>query len=333
MIRCCIYHLPVEIHTLMRYDLLHMPSKPAFFHHFKRSVSDTSYYQELRGKSFWFSLRYLYFLLLLVTLVSSVLLSISLSVFISKAPGFVAGAKNYLASAYPPELVIKVANGELSTNVKEPYIIDYPPQLKEEIMKSNKGYDSFITIDTKANPDNFADYHTLILVTKKSVVYPDNQRDGSYKVQQFDQKADDKPVTINRQKYDQFLTQATPYIDGIPSFLKYLVVALLVVWPFAGAALGLLWNLLYLLFASLLVLVVGLIMRKDVSYGEVYRMSMHAMTLSILYSLLQSVFNFHVPFAPTAILVLWMIFVFRDLPDLHHTVHAVGKKKRAKKQS
>ena len=40
-----------------------------------------------------------------VTLVSSVLLSISLSVFISKVPGFVAGAKKLSSSVYPPEFV------------------------------------------------------------------------------------------------------------------------------------------------------------------------------------------------------------------------------------
>ncbi len=310
--------------------LLPMSSKPAFFYHLKRSLSDTTYYQELRGKSFWFSLKYLYFLLLLVTLVTSVILSLSLATIIGKSPLFVEEVKSYLATAYPAELKVVVKNGELSTNVQEPYHIPYPAKLKDTVEKESPQYDRFITIDTKANPDNFADYHTLILVTNKSIVYPDSQSKGAFKVQQFDQAED---ITIDKLLYDKHVTSKLSYLDYIPSALKYLIVGLLIVWPFLGSGLLLLWNLLYLVFATLLVLIVALLLRKDVSYGEIYRLSMHGMTFSILYSLCQTIFGFHVPFAFTAILVIWMFFVFRDMPTIaqkHATVSPAKKKSRKK---
>ena len=149
-------------------------------------------------------------------------------------------------------------------------------------------------------------------------------------MQQFDQKADDKPVTINRQKYDKFLSQATPYIDGIPSFevsgcrspccmaVCRSRVGVTVEFTLSSFCIssspGLLASLCW-----------GCLVRRGVSDVDARDDAVDSLFVASVG------FNFHVPFAPTAILVLWMIFVFRDLPDLHHTVHAVGKKKRGRK--
>lgn len=270
-----------------------------FLNTFKKSLTDLNYYKEIVKAPFRFSLKYLFFLLFVLTLISSLKIAVGLSFIIPKAPQLVTSAKEGIKSFFPAGLVVTVRNGELSTNVKEPYYIELP-------MLAGLKETHFITIDTKASVDDIQSLKTLILVTKKSAVIKD--QNNGLRVYPFSDIKE--TVVLDKDSYNQMVGKLLPYLDLLPRILTILLILAILVWPFVGAAFWLLGQLVYLLIVSLLLLLVVAIMKRKIRYSKIYQMSMHALTLPILIQFILSFFGIDLPFlVPTAILVVFMGFV------------------------
>src|SRR5258708_13773794 len=137
-----------------------------FFERVVKSLTKFSYYKEIQKAKFSFSLKYLFFLFYVISLIGSLIFAVSISVLVlTKVPGFVSTFESKASSLYPKGLVVKIQNGLVATNVKEPYSIDSLNQLN-----ITKGYSHFITIDTNASPSDIKADNTAVLVTKDSVV-------------------------------------------------------------------------------------------------------------------------------------------------------------------
>lgn len=281
-----------------------------FWYSFKRSFVDVEYYQDILSARFSFSLKYLTLVIFAISSVQGIQMFIGAKIFTPKIPEFVKQTKNVLRNAYPAELEIIIANNELKTNVKEPYHIDIL-----EIKKNLPEYDHFITIDTNAQVEDYASKSTLILLTKKSAVYPrsGNQEFMQYEVAPYE-RFKEQPIVMNRKAYLQFVEEVIPLMDKLPKVVEVFMWLALFLWPFVGTLFGLIGKLSYLLFASIVLWFVAKIFKNNLTYTEIYRLGMHGLTLPMVLTFLLSWFDVRFEYLFTAGFLLWMVIILSKIP-------------------
>src|SRR3989338_1647719 len=109
-----------------------MDQDQSFIATFKNSVSNFSGYKNFLSRSFGSTIKYFYLFLLIVSFIGTIKIAVFLIPQIPAIDRFVLGAKQFIQTGYPSELVVNVKNGRLSTNVPEPYYIDPPKQLTDK---------------------------------------------------------------------------------------------------------------------------------------------------------------------------------------------------------
>lgn len=261
-----------------------MKKLKTFYNAFWKSSIRPSFYKELIKTKFSFSLKYILFLFFLIALIKGVIFDIGAVYFIPQIPQFLDRVKTESLSIYPKNLVINFNNGVLKTNVKEPYTIDLPPLLGD-IKSDNFIY--LVTIDTKGAVENYPQYKSIFLITSNSIVVPDNQSgvstSGSFKVVPISEFVkDDQNVTINQKAYQNFLGTILPYLNYLRALAIVLVVLAILVWPFIGAILGASGDMFLLVFGAFLIWIFAKIMRRKLSYGKIYQLSMYAITAPVV---------------------------------------------------
>jgi len=270
-----------------------------------KSLTKLSYYKEIKKANFKFSLKYLFFLFYILSLITSIVLGVSVAVLvIPNVPKFVSLVESKAGSVYPDNLVVDIKNGQVTTNQVEPYFIDTPGQILGNVSGNH-----FITIDTKANVADITSQKTAILVTKDSVAVAGNST-SSYKVYPIDGSTN---FEINKTSYNKLISQILPFLKYIQPGLIILVILLFLVWPVIAAGFSLLAELIYLLVFSLVFFLITKLMKKDIEYKKLYQMAMHAATLPILLSFIVSSVGIHMPFLlGSAILAVFMILVVNE---------------------
>jgi len=248
-----------------------------FFYSLKRSLTDPNYYREIAKIKFGFSLKYLFFLLILTSLLISLSLGFTIIKAIPQVPGFITQSKAIINNFYPKDLEITITNGALSTNVQEPYFIKVPPEFAKENIKNM----NLITIDTSAKVEDIKKYNTAVLVTKNAVVYPD--KNNQYKIAFLNQVPNSK---INKQIYDRIINKALPYSKFIAPFLMTTAILTVLIMPFIIGSFSLFGKLIYLLIVTVPLFLLSFILKNKLSYGKVYQLSMHGLTFSILIQLI-----------------------------------------------
>lgn len=199
-------------------------------------------------------------------------------------PQFVDDLRGAARDLYPQELILTLENGVLSTNVEEPYYIDVPSQFADIDTGDIR---HLVTIDTQANVEDFPSYDTVFLLTDTGFVVPDQEQDraNAYRVYSFEEQLEsmsDETVVIDRQLYDSFLGQAMPYFNYIVPGTVVIVLLLVIILPFTLTSILLITRLIYLIFVSAFLWVIARLLKKHYTYGEVYRMGMHMITVPIL---------------------------------------------------
>ena len=280
-----------------------------FFNTFKRSASDPSYYKDILKAKFSFSLKYLYmlsfFIILVTVLKFALMFAIALPTLTPKIQEF----KKNMQTAYPAELEVKINNGELSTNVEEPYYFD-PFDMKGDDGKSQ--YEHFITIDTEASVEDYESYQSAILLTRTAAVYPDNQS-GTYNFIKFSEFKE--PIAINKSLYDEMMKKASPLIDAVPMLLTGLIILMVLFGPLIGGVFTTAGYMLYLLLATLVTWIVAKLFKTNLGYSKVYQLGMHGITLSVVITTILGLFGKDIPLIFSGIFFLWMAIVLSKLSD------------------
>ena len=276
-----------------------------------KSLTEPKYYTDVLKAPFSFSFKYLLTLFFFILFIQGLIFSLSIIPLIPKIPHYVSEGKKIVKSFYPPELTVTVKDGNVRTNVDEPYAIPFPPQFKENNM-------NFAVIDTKASVEDAKKYNTLLFITKNAVVYPDTSSKGGYKVNFL---SDFKGYLIlNNEVYNRLVDKILPYFDYLPIFIYVMFVFALLFMPFFGSFFYLSGVLFYLLFLSILLFIVTKIMKKGLSYVQVFHLGMHGITFSLVFSTLKTIFNVQIPYPYTLPFILWMLLVFNSLKQTHETV-------------
>lgn len=276
----------------------------AFLYVMRGSLFNPLYYQDVVSTSFWFSVKYLYMFLVVVLFFSTLPFVLRTFTQLPALKPRLNELKTKVLDAYPRELQLKVVNGIVSTNVKQPYYIDIDSE------KDQFGH--FIAIDTKAKIDDYRKYNSTILLTKQAVIYPDRQRGAlrTYRVSYLDEIKG--PITINKKIYDETLNKLLPWVDKAPLIIGVLSLCALVIWPLVGAWFMLLSYMVYMLLFGAILWTVAYFMKKKLSYATVYRLGLHGVSLPIVVTSLLSLFNIHIKFSFSVIFLLWMVVVFNS---------------------
>lgn len=276
-----------------------------FFHVLFKSATDPGYYRDILKTRFSFSLQYLAFLLFLLSLVTT---AKAAAAYRAALPGILVFQKQLEEggkSWFPKELVVTVRDGVVSTNVKEPYTIDFPfrfPGMEQPTIAHA------ITIDTKAQAADFPTYKSLFVVGKNAVYYQDNRGYKFYPL--TDMKGE---FVVNKAAYDEWIGKIAPYFTSIPTIARWLSIVFFILMPVFITAGTLVGKLSYLLIVSLIVLLLAKLMKKPVGYAAVYRFGMHGLTVPLLFSLILGAFGVRVPLLFTAVFLMWMGLVLSRL--------------------
>ena len=283
-----------------------MKSLQTFFYSLKRSLFEPKYYKDIAKVKFWFSFKYLWFLLFILTIFKGIFLG---GQYLKSRPQIQPGVNRFFTYAenfYPKGLELKIINGQLTTNVKEPYIFDL------EKNKQPADQRHLLIIDTQGSIENYPKYNTYILATKNAVVYPSESKNNRIEQTSVFYFRDLKQnLTLNKNIYDKFLSVARPYVPRIPFFVDYIILIFLFLFLIFGSLFwtgGVMFGLLFLTF---FVWIVNLIFKKKYSYGSLFKMGMHAVTWPILIS--EAVKYLKLPFSgfyAPIYLVLMLIVLF-----------------------
>lgn len=283
-------------------------------------IAHPSQYKKFLKASFWSSFWYVYWV---ATAMLFITMLIALVGFIIALPAIREGVtivQEDLPGLYPEALVVTLKDGEIATNMPEPYVVDFPPRW-QEFLRGQDGLKiqgrepqafppHFIIFDTKARVEDYDMAKSLVLVTRTSIVLPD--KDMSYRVVTADQIQQD--FTMTKAVYDELVTVVSPFINAIPSLLVGVMIAGFFFLPFIGAAFVLLWYLLYLLVFVLLVWAIAALMSRNVGYGGLYKLSLNALTAPLLITFVGERAGLSYPYLFTLLALGWMIAVLRFLP-------------------
>lgn len=279
-----------------------------FIRTFIKSLTSPSYYKDILSAKFSFSFKYLILLLLILNLVLGLRFAVNAFKLLPKIDPFLKQAKVVITNLYPEKLVVTIKNQKISTNMKEPYYIEFPKEIG-----SFGSYKYLLAIDTKGKVDDYVKYASLFLLTSENLVFPDDR--GTYKIVPLAEKLASVPdgTKITRAEWNEVIKLVDPYLGKVPAIARTVLMVLAILLPFIITISSLIWKLIYLLVWGLPLWVLAKILKKKLSYGQTYQLSMHGLTLPILVSFTLSLLGLYLPFVYTLTFVVWMVIVLVEI--------------------
>ncbi|MFH0772978.1 MAG: DUF1189 family protein [bacterium] len=280
-----------------------MKKLSTFWYSFQKSLLDFTYYKDIAKASYWFSFKYLFLLLVCLSLVRSVQLGVLYTTVRKNIPSYISSVQKELVVLYPKELELRISNGNLYTNVQEPYTIEFP-----KIFGDMEGK-HMVVIDTKGIADNYPKYNTVVLVTKQTLVFPEKQQGSRTTTQMYYFSDLKKSVYMDYSEYSKIIKNLNPFIAKLPKLIDVSVVVGLALLPLFGGLFWLSSTLFGLIFLTLGVWLIEKIVKTSYGYKTLFRMGMHAATWGILFTFLLDITNQNVPYLYNLIFIAWMTFV------------------------
>ena|SRR3989339_601711 len=275
-----------------------------FFYSLKRSLFEPKYYNDVAETNFWFSFKYLWFLIFILTFIKTLTF---VGLYLKNRPGIQPEVNKimiYAENFYPKELKLQIKNGQLSTNVREPYVFD----LEKNKLQENQKH--FLIIDTKGSIENYPSYNTYVLATKNAAVYPSESRNnkiGDTSVFYFRELKQN--FTLDKKTYDNLLNVVKPYATKVNFFVDWIMLSLSPLFLIFGS---LFWTggaMIRLLFLTFFVWIINLIFKKGYRYGSLYKMGMHAITWPILLNEFFGYIKSPFPRFFSWIFLVWMLII------------------------
>lgn len=232
----------------------------SFFKNILSSIYSPVFYSTIPQMPFGSALRYFLSLILLLVFIQSI-------VFIPSALDIKSQVATWIDLAftlYPDELVIKIRNGQVTTNVTEPYFIRLPAGKLD-------GFENLVVIDT-ATPfsvSQFNQYRTFVWLTRDSIFLKGDKPE----IRTFD-LSQVKDSTINKATLNFYRDKFSPW-------LKF-IIPIIIVGGVLLFFLSYTFRLLYLLLLSLLILVLAKVLKSGLNLGQAYKVGLYGMTLALL---------------------------------------------------
>lgn len=274
----------------------------------KNSIYGPEFYKKLQSKPLSFSFKYFYALISALAIISTAQFSLQV---IPGITAFLAGIGPEIINSYPNELVVTIKDGQASSNVAEPYFIKMPASMRSENYRNVPVTDNFVVIDTKNQftEESFTQYNTLAVVTKTSFAF--RKDGGGIEIHSLSKIPD---WTIDRASVASFVGKIQPFIKFAWPFF--------ILASFIGFVLSFSAELIYLLFAALLILIIAKVKKFPLDYKQSYQAGLHIITLPLLLGVVSTLLNIHipVPFFATILVVVAAVINFEPQkidPQLH----------------
>jgi hypothetical protein len=267
------------------------------FSDIKNSIYGPEFYQNLSKQPTSFTVKYV----LKFGLILALIMIINFSIFV--LPGMM-NKINWWApkvvDLYPTGLEVMINDGEVVTNVEEPYIVAMADIFPEDERYSGQNTPTnLLVINTLEEPSLTAldSYDTLVLLSKNHVIYKEDA-DGAVTVQSLEGVDD---VLITKEQVAEWVEMLLPYANIIIPFIFLGIIM------FSYMVIG--FHLVYLVLLALLVMLIGKYAYEKIGFGAAYRMSAHLMTLPLILTLLLPI---TIPFAFTLAFLALAALNFRD---------------------
>ncbi len=268
-----------------------------FFQRIKDSIYNPQFYQTVPTSSFGKALGYILLYTLILAFISTINTYPSIKDVQYNAPQWVNSAVNY----YPQELQVDIQNGQVTTNVQEPYFIPLPGRSKEATDS-----EKLLVIDTKTpfSSTQMHNYNTLAWLTKDSLFY---MNDRKAKIEAFDLH-EVSNLTINKNLIQEITSHLQPYYHYITPVLT--IGAFLFFWSVYQG------YLFYLLIVASLIWLLSRVCNWGLDYGGSYKVGMYALTLPLLINVVKDILSYwikfpSIPFFFTLILLAVVYFNLR----------------------
>lgn len=224
------------------------------------SVYSPAFYTTILKKSLKESVVYFLLLVLLLTIIN---LTTLMKPLLIEAPSAAQDFAQNIINCYPKDLEVKITGGQVSLNEKEPYFI-------KSCESQNLG-----VIDTRTafSASKFDEYKVPAWVTKDAVIYKkDNFETRTYSLTKIND------FKLNKEVINSFYNKLSPYLNFIGPIL--------VLFSFVGIFLSFNFRLLHLLLLASLIWLLGKLFKNTISYGQSYKLGLHAITLGLIVDLL-----------------------------------------------
>jgi hypothetical protein len=256
-----------------------------FAYSFSKSLTSMEYYKDVAKAKLGFSIKYLFMLAICASLVVTAAITVRIGPEIYKFGNDLIPEIN---KAYPQDLEITAKDNAWSINKPEPYNIPTPEIAYEFFGRKDQGLkmpSNVIVFDKNGTIDDLDKKDTLFLLNEKNMLARGENKLEVYPI---------KDVPNGTFTYKEFL-QIT---KGIGDFLRLLPI---VIVPCIFGALLLInfsYRLVYLLVVALALLVINLFTKINLKFGELYRISLHAMTLPLIIDVILNVCDLEIPMVP-----------------------------------
>ncbi len=262
----------------------------SFLNKIKSSIYDPVFYKDVVDGKVAGS--FVYYLKLSVSL--ALFISIAFSIMaVPRMKEFLVTAKGNIEQNYPKDLVVQIKNGTAMSNAVDPFFVAIPQNLKV-MDKQVKDFENILVIDTKNdfNLENFRNFKTAVLLTRDSLVVEGG--DGRLDITPLKDIPD---FTVNHENVTKVLAKSEP--------LSKVLNVLVPVTIFLGVFIGYMFKMLYLILVAVLVLLIGKLMKLDLSFRKSFSLSLYAVTLPTFVSVLFFFLGMKSPFlVPTMILLV-----------------------------
>lgn len=238
-----------------------------FFQTIKNTIYSPEFYSQISQKSFGKSVGYFLLLVLILTAIKSLTL---IGPLIFELPGQLQTVIKETVNCYPEDLEIKITNGQVTTNVQEPYFIS-------SCGIESKTDQPLLVIDTNApfSKTQLDQYKTAVWLTKDSIVYKKSDLETrSYSLTEI------KDFKLNKASIDSLSNMISPWLKFAGPILLFLA--------FIGIYLSYDFRLIYLLFLAAVIWLLAKIFKKTLPYGQSYKLGLYAITLGLIVELLVS---------------------------------------------
>lgn len=274
------------------------------FEHIKKSIYNPGYYTELLSKPLSHSWKYYSAFAMLIVVFLTITSSIP----------FVAGANKALHefpqqffAYYPDDLVIDVTAGKVTINQPEPYAFPIPAQFLADMSEEDRAQFQNIAIIDTVTPfslEQFQAYKTLAWLGLGQMTFLG--RSGGVRIEQLSPKIS---YTLTETKLKNIELKAREYYHLVgPALVVLIFVVFMTVFGF---------NFAYLLFGALCIFVLGRIMQFRWTFGQSYRIGLHAITLPILINTAVSIVGIGLTQIPLLFTVVMVGVVYMNFKDVH----------------
>ncbi len=243
-----------------------------FFQRVQDSIYSPAFYAQAPTKSLRRALGYFFLLTFIATALQTILMVPAIVGFSQRVPGYVKS----VTGQYPEELQVQIQNGQVTTNVKEPYFVPLKDIDSPGATISGK---NLLVIDTKTpfSAAQFHQYNSAAWLTKDTLFYESNRGFKSTDLSKMD------GLEINNGLIQGFVELLTPYYQY--------VTPVGILFVFSGISSAYTFRLFYMLFLALIIWLLAKIFNWNFSYKGAYTVGLYAMTLGILVDILWSLTN------------------------------------------